>query len=137
MKPTKVQGLPKIKQREEGSCQKNLPIPHASYLVMLPHRSTKKEDRHSTGEKTPKNNQVNCRKMKTTLYVLLAKCQAFSQIRFLQQERKYVKVLSVKFYMAARERMCLAHGNLTQSTESRWKAKSLLKFSVDRHTRHI
>lgn len=44
--------------REKGSCQKNLPIPHASYLVMLPSRSTKKEDRHSAGKNKLKTQQT-------------------------------------------------------------------------------
>lgn len=100
MMSTKVQGLSEIKQRGKGSCRKNLRIPQASYLAMLPPRSTKKE--HSAAgrrKKERKNNpqttfEPNCRKTKEkTSYMLLAKCQAFPQICVLQQEGKRVKVL--------------------------------------------
>lgn len=99
--PTEAQGLPKIKQRERSSCQKNL-IPHACCLVMLPPRSTKNEHRHSVGargEQTKKRtNELKCRQTREKpLHMLLAKCQAFSQIRLLQQERKCVKILCVEF----------------------------------------
>lgn len=54
MMSTKVQGLSEIKQRGKGSCRKNLRIPQASYLAMLPPRSTKKEDRHSAAGRKKK-----------------------------------------------------------------------------------
>lgn len=43
----------------EGQLSENLHISHASYLAMLPPRSTKKEDRHSAAgeEKKRKKNQ--------------------------------------------------------------------------------